>query len=107
MIQPSAFRLSPADLAGERGVPPPATPPKGTRSTGKTWADPPGGFARGRVLVVLSCTDAIGDLDRDFCRLYHRWICTGTLGWRHDLLLGSAAQWCRRLRGIVARGPRA
>ena len=59
-------------------------------------------FARGSVLAVLPCANAIGHLDRNFCRLNDRWTCPRTLGWRHDVLFGRAAWRCRRFRGIVA-----
>src|SRR5260370_33798192 len=48
-------------------------------------------------------THASIHLDRDFYWLYDRWAYSRTLGWRHDLLFGSAAQRGRRLRRIVAR----
>jgi hypothetical protein len=52
---------------------------------------------------VVSCAHAIGDLDRDFCWLHYRWTYSRALGWRHALLFGGAAQWCRCLCGTVAR----
>ena len=59
------------------------------------------GFRTRPRLVTL--THASIHLDRDFYWLYDRWAYSRTLGWRHDLLFGSAAQWGRRLRGTVVR----
>jgi hypothetical protein len=46
---------------------------------------------------------AIGDLDRDFCRLHDRRTHSRALGRRHAFLVGRAAEWCRRDCGTVAR----
>jgi hypothetical protein len=46
---------------------------------------------------------AIIHLDWYLYWLYDRWTYFRSLGWRHALLFGSVAQWCRRLCGTVAR----
>jgi hypothetical protein len=46
---------------------------------------------------------AISDMARNFLRLDDRRIHSPALGRRHALLFGSAAQWCRRFCGTVAR----
>lgn len=60
-------------------------------------------FAPRSVLAMLSCRHGISYLDRDICWLYDRWTYPRNLGWRHDLLFGRTAQWCRCLCGVVAR----
>jgi hypothetical protein len=63
------------------------------------WQDRP----RTSTARVFRSHAIIIDLDRYLYWLHDRWTYSRTLGWRHALLFRSAAQWCRRLCGTVAR----